>query len=120
MRVSGSDWLYAIGDVNGRSLLTHMAKYQARVAGDVILGRPARAIHDGPGAPRVIFTDPEVAAVGHTLATAKRPASTFAPSTIRPRRSRAQAIRGRNAPGTSRLVVDERRTGARRRDLHWT
>ena len=32
------DWLYAIGDVNGRALLTHMGKYQARVAADVILG----------------------------------------------------------------------------------
>ena len=30
MRVGGSDWLYAIGDVNGRALLTHMGKYQAR------------------------------------------------------------------------------------------
>ena len=32
MRVPGSEWLYAVGDVNGRSLLTHMGKYQARVA----------------------------------------------------------------------------------------
>ena len=31
------DWLYAIGDVNGRALLTHMGKYQARIAADVIL-----------------------------------------------------------------------------------
>ncbi len=35
----GRDWLYAIGDVNGRSLLTHMGKYQARVAAENILGR---------------------------------------------------------------------------------
>ncbi len=33
------DWLYAIGDVNGRALLTHMGKYQARIAADHILGR---------------------------------------------------------------------------------
>ena len=39
MRVGGRDWLYAIGDVNGRSLLTHMGKYQARVAAENILGR---------------------------------------------------------------------------------
>jgi dihydrolipoamide dehydrogenase len=37
-------WLYAVGDANGRALLTHMGKYQARVAADVILGR------DTPGA----------------------------------------------------------------------
>ena len=36
------DWLYAIGDVNGRVLLTHMGKYQARIAADVILGKDAR------------------------------------------------------------------------------
>lgn len=47
MRASGveGDWLYAIGDVNGRSLLTHMGKYQSRVAATVILGvmrRPPR------------------------------------------------------------------------------
>ena len=43
-------WLYAVGDVNGRVLLTHMGKYQARIAADVILkgstprgvGRPPR------------------------------------------------------------------------------
>src|SRR6185312_3638108 len=39
MRVPGHDWLYAIGDLNGRALFTHMGKYQARVAADHILGR---------------------------------------------------------------------------------
>jgi pyruvate/2-oxoglutarate dehydrogenase complex dihydrolipoamide dehydrogenase (E3) component len=31
----GGEWLYAVGDVCGRALLTHMGKYQARIAGDV-------------------------------------------------------------------------------------
>ena len=49
-------WLYAVGDVNGRNLLTHMGKYQGRVAGDVIAARAAgaphrRARHDGLGRP---------------------------------------------------------------------
>ena len=70
MRAAG-DWLYAIGDVNGRALLTHMGKYQARVAADVILGKDARATADGAVSPRVIFTDPQVAAVGHTLQSAQ-------------------------------------------------
>ncbi|MDQ5832574.1 MAG: NAD(P)/FAD-dependent oxidoreductase, partial [Actinomycetota bacterium] len=39
-----NDWLYAIGDVNGRALLTHMGKYQARVAADVILGENASCL----------------------------------------------------------------------------
>ncbi|MEV5708890.1 NAD(P)/FAD-dependent oxidoreductase [Actinoallomurus sp. NPDC052274] len=68
-------WLYAVGDVNGRNLLTHMGKYQARVCGDVIVaraeGRPddlaaLRDTADDRGAPQVIFTDPQVCAVGLT------------------------------------------------------
>src|SRR5215210_1215632 len=38
-QLRANDWLYAVGDVNGRVLLTHMGKYQARVASDVILGK---------------------------------------------------------------------------------
>jgi pyruvate/2-oxoglutarate dehydrogenase complex dihydrolipoamide dehydrogenase (E3) component len=70
-------WLYAVGDVNGRSLLTHMGKYQARVCGDVIAarahGRPEniRNIADDRGAPQVVFTDPQIASVGRTEAAAR-------------------------------------------------
>src|SRR5699024_5308579 len=39
MRVDGTDWLYAVGDTNGRALLTHQGKYQARAAGDAIAAR---------------------------------------------------------------------------------
>ncbi|SNY81072.1 dihydrolipoamide dehydrogenase [Nocardia amikacinitolerans] len=74
-------WLYAVGDVNHRAALTHMGKYQARVCGDVIAaraeGRPlagARyaATADHEQVPQVVFTDPEVAAVGLTEAAARR------------------------------------------------
>ena len=59
MRAGELPWLYAVGDVNGRALLTHVAKYQARVAADVILGdKDVRALHDDSTAPRAIFTDP--------------------------------------------------------------
>jgi pyruvate/2-oxoglutarate dehydrogenase complex dihydrolipoamide dehydrogenase (E3) component len=75
----GGGWLYAVGDVNGRNLLTHMGKYQARICGDVIaarvLGRDQTglvATADRIGAPQVIFTDPQVAAVGLTEAQARR------------------------------------------------
>ena len=73
-------WLYAVGDVNGRNLLTHMGKYQGRVAGDVIAARAAGHPTDGPGmaawadhlgAPQVVFTDPEVASAGLTEAAAR-------------------------------------------------
>jgi pyruvate/2-oxoglutarate dehydrogenase complex dihydrolipoamide dehydrogenase (E3) component len=71
LRVPGHDWLYAIGDLNGRALLTHMGKYQARLVADRILGRPVAATPAGDVVPRVIFTEPQVAAVGHTLASAR-------------------------------------------------
>lgn len=60
------DWLYAIGDVNGRALLTHTGKYQARIAGAHIAGIDTRAWGDEVATPRVVFTSPEVAAVGMT------------------------------------------------------
>ena len=72
-------WLYACGDVTGRNLLTHMGKYQARVAGDVIAARVAGRPDDLPGhraradaawVPQVVFTDPQVCWVGLTAAEA--------------------------------------------------
>ncbi|MFI1395792.1 dihydrolipoyl dehydrogenase family protein [Streptomyces sp. NPDC020681] len=83
-RVQGSDWLYAVGDVNHRALLTHQGKYQARIAGAAIAARARRvplletdrwgahsATADIAGAPQVVFTDPEAAAVGLSLAEAE-------------------------------------------------
>jgi dihydrolipoamide dehydrogenase len=77
-------WLYAVGDVNHRALLTHQGKYQARLAGDVIgaraLGRPVddspwgahSATADHAAVPQVVFADPEAGSVGLTLAEAER------------------------------------------------
>jgi hypothetical protein len=71
LRVPGLPWLYAIGDVSGRSLLTHMGKYQAHVVSEAIAGGHARATRDNANAPRVVFTDPQVAAAGLTLQAAR-------------------------------------------------
>lgn len=82
MTVQGVDgeWLYAIGDITGRALLTHMGKYQARVVGDVIAARAKgesleakrfRATSDHDAIPQVTFTDPQVASVGPTEAEAR-------------------------------------------------
>jgi pyruvate/2-oxoglutarate dehydrogenase complex dihydrolipoamide dehydrogenase (E3) component len=78
--IGAGDWLYAIGDVCGRALLTHMGKYQARIAGDVIGARAEgraidgtryRDIADRDMIPAVIFTEPQVASVGLTEARAR-------------------------------------------------
>ena len=109
LRVPGTPWLYAIGDVNGRAQLTHMGKYQAHVAVDAILGGSMRLRADGPTSPRVIFTDPSVAAVGHTLASA-REAGIAAEAVDRDTSGTAGAsFHGRDAAGTTRFVVDRER-----------
>lgn len=110
LRAEGSDWLYAIGDVNGRSLLTHSGKYQGRLAADHIVGGEVSATHDDAGAPRVIFTDPQVAAVGHTLAGARDAGIRHALAIDVPTSGTAGAsFYGRGAPGTTRFVVDPER-----------
>jgi dihydrolipoamide dehydrogenase len=110
MRVAGHDWLYALGDANGRSLLTHMGKYQARVASRVIAGDgAARATQDGPGSPRVIFTDPQVAAVGMTEAAA-RDAGIDMRTVAHPSAGTAGAsFVGRSTTGSAQLVIDAAR-----------
>ncbi|MFD9965420.1 dihydrolipoyl dehydrogenase family protein [Amycolatopsis sp. NPDC058986] len=77
-RVSAVDggWLYAAGDVTGRAPLTHQGKYAARAAGDTVAAlakgeqvvagpwSPFTATADHHAVPQVVFTDPEIAAVG--------------------------------------------------------
>jgi dihydrolipoamide dehydrogenase len=105
LRVAGHDWLYVVGDANGRELLTHEGKYQARAAADVICGRDARIRDRMP--PRVTFTEPQIAAVGHTLESA-RAAGINARAVEVPTQSTAGAsFHGKGSDGTSRFVIDE-------------
>jgi pyruvate/2-oxoglutarate dehydrogenase complex dihydrolipoamide dehydrogenase (E3) component len=109
LRVNGSDWLYAIGDLNGRALLTHMGKYQGRIAADVIQGKDARAAAEHRGSPHVTFTDPQVAAVGKTLEAAKEAGINARAVDVETSGTAGASFIGKDAPGTSRLVVDEDR-----------
>jgi dihydrolipoamide dehydrogenase len=107
LQVGGRDWLYAIGDVNGRALFTHIGKYQAWVAAENLLGRTVEAVAEGIGSPRVTFTDPQVAAVGKTLEQA-REAGIEARAVDAPTDGSAGAsFQGKDSGGTSRLVIDE-------------
>jgi pyruvate/2-oxoglutarate dehydrogenase complex dihydrolipoamide dehydrogenase (E3) component len=113
MRAPGHDWLYAIGDVNGRALLTHMGKYQARIAADVILGYPSGCVAsnaDGSRSPRVIFTDPHVAAVGYTLDAAQQAGLNVRAVDVSTQGNAGASFYGRDdTRGTTRLVVDDDR-----------
>jgi pyruvate/2-oxoglutarate dehydrogenase complex dihydrolipoamide dehydrogenase (E3) component len=59
-----ADGVWAVGDVTGVLLLTHVAQYQGRVVADNILGKERKASYRG--VPRVVFSDPEAAACGLT------------------------------------------------------
>jgi pyruvate/2-oxoglutarate dehydrogenase complex dihydrolipoamide dehydrogenase (E3) component len=107
MRVGGSDRLYAIGDANGRSLFTHMGKYHAWVAAENLLGRPAEAIAEGLGSPRVTFTDPQVAAAGKTLAQAQEADIDARAVDVPTDGTPGASFQGKGTGGTSRLVVDQ-------------
>ena len=107
--VPGKDWLYAVGDVNGRALLTHMGKYQARLAADAIMGKTVRLRSDGGASPRVIFTDPQVGAVGLTLAAAEEAGLRVRAVEVETGGNAGGSFVGKNAPGTARLVIEEDR-----------
>ncbi len=78
------EWLYALGDVNHEALLTHLGKYQARIAGAAIGARAhGRALDDAPwgrhaatandlAVPQAFFTDPEAGSVGLIAEVAQR------------------------------------------------
>ncbi|OMH23545.1 pyridine nucleotide-disulfide oxidoreductase [Tersicoccus phoenicis] len=82
-QVTGTDWLYAVGDVAGKVLLTHQGKYEARATGDFIAARAHGSTPDaGPfskyaatademAVPQAVFTDPELTMVGRTAEQAR-------------------------------------------------
>ena len=61
--------VYAAGDVNGVSMLAHTAYREGEVAVNTILGKKDRMRYNA--IPSVIYTNPEVGAVGETEASAK-------------------------------------------------
>jgi dihydrolipoamide dehydrogenase len=86
-----------------------MGKHQARIAAEVIAGGDARADYDAAGVPRVVFTDPQVAAVGLTLAEARDRGIDARAYDVASSATPGASFHGRDTPGTARLVVDESR-----------
>jgi dihydrolipoamide dehydrogenase len=110
LRVQGveGDWLYAVGDISGLALLTHMGKYQGRVAGDVIAGKDVRDIADRRAIPRVTFTDPQVAAVGPTEQDARDAGIDVQVLRVGTGDVAGAYTRGNGIAGTSQLLIDRR------------
>src|SRR5581483_5828577 len=102
-------WLYAVGDCNGLALLTHMGKYQARIAADVILGKEITDRSSRDVVTRVTFTDPQVCAVGLTEAQAKERGLDVKVVDHPTGGVAGGSVTGKGFAGTSRLVVDQRR-----------
>ncbi|HEU4396426.1 MAG TPA: NAD(P)/FAD-dependent oxidoreductase [Actinomycetota bacterium] len=111
LRATGVDggWLYAVGDCNGRAPFTHMGKYHARVAADVILGKDAADLASGEMVPRVTFTDPQVCAVGLTEAQARDKGLQVTVVRYATGDVPGAYVLGNGVRGTSQLVVDDAR-----------
>ncbi|MBX7548461.1 NAD(P)/FAD-dependent oxidoreductase [Streptomyces sp. NPDC048665] len=118
LRVTGTDWLYAVGDVNHRALLTHQGKYQARIAGAAIAARAAghplpeepwgahAATADHHAVPQVVFTDPEAAAVGLSLAEAEAAGHRVRAVDVEFSSVAGAGLYGDGYKGRARMVVD--------------
>jgi dihydrolipoamide dehydrogenase len=128
LRVLGPDgevfdggWLYGVGDVNHRALLTHQGKYQARAAGDAIAARAHGrdvpldpwgafvATADHQAVPQVTFTDPEVASVGLTAARAEKAGHRIRVVDYSIGGVSGAYVVADGYEGTARMVVDEDR-----------
>ncbi|PCN47839.1 pyridine nucleotide-disulfide oxidoreductase [Curtobacterium sp. 'Ferrero'] len=119
--VTGTDWLYAVGDVNHRALLTHQGKYQARAAGEAIAARhQGTPLHTEPwgahvatadhaAVPQVTFTDPEVASVGLTEAAARQQGIDVRVVEYELGNVAGAALQADGYTGRANLVVDESR-----------
>ncbi|MDQ1554380.1 MAG: hypothetical protein QOK46_1458 [Microbacteriaceae bacterium] len=119
--VNGFDWLYACGDVNHRALLTHQGKYQARAAGDVIAARATgKPVDDKPwgshvatadheAVPQVVFSDPEVAAVGLTARAAEKAGYDIRVVDYELGDVSGASLQADGYTGKARMVVDEKR-----------
>jgi len=106
VRGTGGDWLYAVGDVNGLALLTHMGKYQGRLFGDIVAGKDVVDIADHGIIPRVTFTDPQVAAVGLTEADARTEGIDARVVTTPTGGVAGAYTRGNGIEGTCQIVID--------------
>ncbi len=118
-QVTGSDWLYAVGDAAGKVLLTHQGKYEARATGTAIVARAAGKLSADPApwsrcaqtandhaVPNVVFTDPEIASVGPTVEQARSAGHDVSEVSL-PIAVAGSALYADDYKGWAQLVIDE-------------
>ncbi len=103
---SGRPWLYAVGDVNGRALFTHVGKYQARLAVAALSGRPAGDGTDAAVVAAVVFSDPEIASVGLSEQRARELGRDVVVVRSALESVAAAAVMGEGVTGVCQLVLD--------------
>jgi pyruvate/2-oxoglutarate dehydrogenase complex dihydrolipoamide dehydrogenase (E3) component len=104
----------------GAAMFTYVATYQGRIVADNILGRHHCASYEG--IPRVVFADPEIAAVGMTAAHAVARGIAAATAEIRVANSvdlRARPARRRRRPRRPYSRGAGRRVGGRPLASEW-
>lgn len=114
-------WLYAVGDAAGKVMLTHQGKYEARATGSAIAARAKGTLSGEPepwsraaqsandhAVPSVVFTDPELASVGLSVAIAQEQGLNVS-SVELPIAVAGSSLHADNYQGWAQLVVDEDR-----------
>ena len=98
--------VYAIGDVNGKSMLAHTAYREAEVAVNNILGK--KDIMRYSAIPSVIYTNPEVASVGETEETAKSKGLDFSVKKVSMNYSGRYMAENDGGDGIAKVLIDNK------------
>jgi pyruvate/2-oxoglutarate dehydrogenase complex dihydrolipoamide dehydrogenase (E3) component len=107
-RLRVAEGVWAVGDVTGQGMFTHVAVHQAGIVAADVLGRPHHAF-SARAVPRVTFTDPEVGAVGLTEAAARQAGLPVAVGVAQVAEGARGWIHGPGAEGVIKLVADAER-----------
>ncbi|MFZ7134580.1 MAG: dihydrolipoyl dehydrogenase [Eubacteriales bacterium] len=98
--------VYAVGDVNGKSMLAHTAYREAEVAVHTILGNKDRMRYHA--IPSVIYTNPEVASVGETEETAKNKGIEVIVKNISMNYSGRYMAENEQGDGIAKVIIDKK------------
>ena len=104
-------WLHSVGDASGAAMLTHTGKHDARVLGSRLAAEAGTAPAETPQpqdipVPQVVFTDPQVAAVGCTEAQARESGLDVVVAQVPYGSAAGSALLRDDVDGTAQLVVD--------------